>query len=262
MTVGGGPCVAWTHCRSALRQVNGTSAQSAAGDCGPRCCPNPHLEKVSDCAFSLSLLLHLMLGLARQHRLLSTPSRLLSLSHLALLCLHRPAQHHAARFLMTTPSHLSPAPGWDISKKPFPPAQRGDQVDTYKSAAQGEVKIADPYRWLETPPNQSPETKKWVESQADFAQSYIQQFDGRDELKKRLEASFSYARYSCPSLKYDGRFYYNFNSGLESQSRIFKADPKQIDEVEKRGSAADAGPPGEVFFDANKLSKDGTVALT
>lgn len=203
-----------------------------------------------------------MLGLARQHRLLSTPSRLLSLSHLALLCLHRPAQHHAARFLMTTPSHLSPAPGWDISKKPFPPAQRGDQVDTYKSAAQGEVKIADPYRWLETPPNQSPETKKWVESQADFAQSYIQQFDGRDELKKRLEASFSYARYSCPSLKYDGRFYYNFNSGLESQSRIFKADPKQIDEVEKRGSAADAGPPGEVFFDANKLSKDGTVALT
>lgn len=153
----------------------------------------------------------------------------------------------------------SSAPGWDLTKRPFPTARRCDHVDTYQSQKQGEVKVADPYRWLETPPNQSNETKEWVEAQADFAQAYIKQFGARDELKKRLEASFSYARYSCPSLKYDGRYYYNYNSGLEAQSRIFKASPKEIDDVEK---SQDAGPPGQVFFDGNKLSKDGTVALT
>ncbi|CAO1618043.1 unnamed protein product [Parajaminaea phylloscopi] len=152
------------------------------------------------------------------------------------------------------------APGWDLGARPFPQAKRGDVVDTYKSKKDGEVKIADPFRWLEQPPSQSPETKKWVEEQADFAQAYIKEYKPRAELKKRIEENFSYPRFSCPSLKYDGNFYYSYNSGLEPQSRFFKASREQIDKVEQEGSDAEA--PGTVFFDANALSKDGTVALT
>lgn len=77
-------------------------------------------------------------------------------------------------------------------------------MDTYKSAKEGEVKIADPYRWLETPPSQSEETNMWVRQQTDLAQEFISQYEGRDKLKKTLEDNFSYPRYSCPSLKYDG----------------------------------------------------------
>lgn len=159
---------------------------------------------------------------------------------------------------MTSPR--AAAQGWDLSKRPFPEARRDNTVDTYESQKDGEVKIADPFRWLEQPPSQSAETKQWVEAQADFAQAYIQEYKPREDLKKRIEENFSYARFSCPSLKHDGNFYYSYNSGLEPQSRFFKASKSEVDDVERRGS--DAGPPGVVYFDANALSKDGTVALT
>lgn len=55
------------------------------------------------------------------------------------------------------------------------------------------------------------------------------------------------------------RFYYNYNSGLEPQTRIFKASREEIDAVEQ-GTLSK--PPGEVFFDCNKLSEDATVALS
>lgn len=153
------------------------------------------------------------------------------------------------------------APGWDLSANPFPKARRDESVvDTYKSDAKGEVKVADPYRWLETPPNQSNETKEWVQAQADFASKYIKGYPHWDEIKSRLEGTFAYPRFSCPSLKYDGKFYYSYNSGLDPQSRIFRASKEDIEGVTKEGADAKA-TPGEVFFNENRLSKDGSVAL-
>lgn len=154
------------------------------------------------------------------------------------------------------------APGWDPVKSPFPSARRSDHVDVYKSEKHGEVQIADPYRWLETPANQSEETHNFSKAQADFFAKYIEGYAPRDAFKKRLEQTFSYPRYSAPSLKYDGNFYFNYNSGLESQTRIFRATPKEVDAVEKQSGQELQSPPGHVFFDSNRLSKDGTVALT
>lgn len=157
------------------------------------------------------------------------------------------------------------APGWDPVKNPFPQARRADHVDVYKSKAHGQVKVPDPYRWLETPPSQSTETQKFSEAQAAYFSKYLEGYAPRDAFVKRLEQTFSYPRFSCPSLKYDGNFYYNYNSGLESQSRIFRASRKAIDDVQDtpgQQQQQQQDPPGEVFFDANRLSQDGTVALT
>jgi prolyl oligopeptidase len=48
---------------------------------------------------------------------------------------------------------------WDPSATPYPKAKRLDHVDVYKSQNRGEVKIEDPYRWLEVPPSESKETE-------------------------------------------------------------------------------------------------------
>lgn len=162
--------------------------------------------------------------------------------------------------MSTTSAATAAAPGWDLAKNPFPSAKRSEHQDTYTSKANGQVKVADPYQWLESPPSQSKDTKQWVEAQAAFAQSYITGYPQRDLIKKRLEETFSYPRFSCPSLKYDGNFYYSYNAGLDPQSRIFKATPQEIQAVQ--AGKGDNAPPGKVFFDANRLSKDGAVALT
>jgi len=50
-------------------------------------------------------------------------------------------------------NYMAPTP-WNGK---YPPARRSDHVDTYKSEKHGEVKVPDPYDWLET---YSEETEK------------------------------------------------------------------------------------------------------
>lgn len=158
-------------------------------------------------------------------------------------------------------SSATNAPGWSTNPNPYPPARRDDKASqTYKSAAKGSVTVPEPYVWLEQPPSQSQETKEWVHAQAKLTQTYI---DGcqpdLDILKSRIEKNFDYARFSCPSLKGNGRLYYSFNSGLSPQSLIYSASKEEVDaNTGKNGR----DPIGEIFFDANLLSADGTVALS
>jgi len=42
----------------------------------------------------------------------------------------------------------------------YPKARRGDHIDVYKSGKHGEVRVHDPYQWLE---ENSEETTTWVE---------------------------------------------------------------------------------------------------
>lgn len=42
----------------------------------------------------------------------------------------------------------------------YPKARRGDHVDVYKSTKHGDVRVHDPYQWLE---ENSEETTAWVE---------------------------------------------------------------------------------------------------
>ncbi len=114
-------------------------------------------------------------------------------------------------------SSVPAAPGWDLKANPFPQARRDESAGrTYKSAKEGgkEVKVSDPYMWLEEPPSQSAETQRFVEAQAELTSSYIAKNKDREAFKKKVEENFSYPRIGIPVLKNNERFYLHYNSGL------------------------------------------------
>ncbi|WFD29355.1 prolyl oligopeptidase [Malassezia sp. CBS 17886] len=153
-----------------------------------------------------------------------------------------------------------PAPGhWSPATAPYPTARRSDASKTYRSAKNGEVTVPEPYDWLELPPSQSANTAAWTQAQAAYTTAFLEGCPDKDLLRERLQANWDYTRTSAPSLKDDGRYYYTYNAGLAPQSQIYRATRAQIDDAQKRGTNE---PVGELFFDTNLLSPDGTVALT
>ena len=107
------------------------------------------------------------------------------------------------------------------------------------------TKVADPYRWLEN--DTSAETAKWVKEQNEVTQDYLSHIPFRSALKDRLTQLVNYERYSMPSKKH-GRYIYSKNDGLQNQSVIYMQE------------TLDGEPT--VLLDPNKLSDDGTVALS
>ncbi|KAL4400076.1 serine-type endopeptidase [Malassezia pachydermatis] len=148
---------------------------------------------------------------------------------------------------------------WTPSANPYPAARRSDAATTYASAKHGQVTVPEPYDWLEVPPSQSPETKAWTEAQAAYTAKFVAECPDKTTLQQRLQKNWDYARTSAPSLKPDGRYYYSYNSGLAPQSLIYRATREQLDKAQQ---SAATEPMGELFFDTNVLSDDGTVALT
>lgn len=76
-----------------------------------------------------------------------------------------PCQHlhpiSVQRFMSSESYRQSSAPAWVPNR--YPVARRGDHIDKYESKKQGgEVKIHDPYQWLES---NSEETTKWIEGE-------------------------------------------------------------------------------------------------
>ena len=122
----------------------------------------------------------------------------------------------------------------------YPTTKKVDQIDDYHG-----TKVSDPYRWLED--DNSPETKTWVEAQNKVTFAYLNQIPQRAKIKERLTELWNYEKYSAP-FKVGGKYFYYKNDGLQNQSVLYIAD-----------SVSDKG---RVFFDPNKLSTDGTVALS
>lgn len=106
------------------------------------------------------------------------------------------------------------------------------------------TKVIDNYRWLED--DNSDETKAWVESENKVTHDYLSGIPYRDKVHARIESLYNYPKYSSPFAK-SGWYYFYKNDGLQNQSVLYRQ--KGLD-----------GTP-EVFFDPNKLSSDGTVAL-
>lgn len=147
---------------------------------------------------------------------------------------------------------------WTPSTAPYPAARRSDASSSYASAAHGRVTVPEPYDWLETPPSQSEETAAWTKAQAAYTDAFLAECGDKATLQKRLEENWNYARVSAPSHKHDGRYYYSYNAGLAPQSQIYRATRAEVDAAEGKKQE---GPVGELFFDTNVLSPDGTVAL-
>lgn len=122
----------------------------------------------------------------------------------------------------------------------YPVTRTTNQLDVYHG-----VTVADPYRWLED--DNSPETKAWVAAQNRVTFSYLEKIPQRDAIRKRLKQLWDYERYGIP-FKEGGRYFFSRNDGLQNQSVLYTLS--SLDDK-----------PG-VLLDPNKLSRDGTVALS
>ncbi len=126
----------------------------------------------------------------------------------------------------------------------YPDTPRENTVDTYF----GE-QVADPYRWLEN--DTSARTAAWVEAENKLTQAYLKRIPMREKLLKRLKEVSDYEKIGLPTFnKKNKKWYFYKNDGLQNQSVLYVMD-RPGDERNAR-----------VFLDPNKLSADGTVALT
>lgn len=127
------------------------------------------------------------------------------------------------------------------NKLEYPEAPQDKTVDNYFG-----MEVPDPYRPLENDTSEA--TLKWVEAENKVTRDYLSQISFRDALRQRLEQLNNYPKVGMPSKAKDGKYYFYKNDGLQNQSVLYRS----------------ATPDGEaeVFLDPNKLSDDGTVALT
>ncbi len=130
----------------------------------------------------------------------------------------------------------------------YPATPKNEQVDNYHGTV-----VADPYRWLEN--SDSEETKAWIDAQNKITFEFLGEIPARDKIKQRLTKLWDYEKYGTPfkegeSLQ-DGsteRYFYFKNNGLQNQSVLYTL--KSLDDEP------------QVLLDPNKLSADGTVALS
>ena len=123
----------------------------------------------------------------------------------------------------------------------YPVAPKDATVDEYFG-----TKVADPYRPLEN--DTAAATIAWVEAENRVTNDYLSKIPFREDIRKRLTDLANYKKIGTPWLGYDNKYYYSANDGLQNQSVLYRK--------------ATLDSPAEVFLDPNKLSNDGTVALT
>lgn len=121
----------------------------------------------------------------------------------------------------------------------YPQAPRQTVVDDYHG-----VKIADPYRWLET--EGSEQTQAWIKAENVLTNAYLDAIPVRDKLVSRMTELYNFERFGIPSEE-GGRYFYSRNDGLQNQSVLYVAD-------------ALAAEP-RMLIDPNTFSADGTQAL-
>lgn len=117
-------------------------------------------------------------------------SRAPTVSRHSIACKYAATPSTDIRFASTMTSPFK----WDPKANPYPQARREEHYDTYKSEKHGEVKVHDPYRWLEIPPSESAETKKFVQEQADLTERYLSNDPNRDSFAADLKENWNYAR--------------------------------------------------------------------
>jgi prolyl oligopeptidase len=143
----------------------------------------------------------------------------------------------ALRALIVTA--LAVLPALALAGIDYPPAQRGDHVDSYNGVA-----VPDPYRWMED--IDSPSTRAWVQAQVKISDPYLAALPHRDEIAHRLKEIWNYERWSAPE-RYGSSWFYTHNDGLQNQAVLYVT--------------SDPADKGRVLLDPNALSADGTISL-
>lgn len=123
----------------------------------------------------------------------------------------------------------------------YPEAPHDSTVDTYFGH-----KVKDYFRPLEN--DTAPSTARWVEAENEITRAYLDAIPFREAIHKRLTGLNNYVKTGMPSKEADGRYYWYENDGLKNQSVLYRSDKAYGEKT--------------LFLDPNKLSDDGTVALT
>jgi len=122
----------------------------------------------------------------------------------------------------------------------YPESKKQQVVDTFYNTV-----VEDPYRWLED--DNSKETAEWVSKQNEVTFNYLNKLPYRDKINKRLTELWDYPKTGTP-FSIAGKWFVFKNNGLQNQSVLFLID--------------DFKTEPKLLLDPNKLSEDGTVALT
>ncbi|WP_231425497.1 prolyl oligopeptidase family protein [Pedobacter sp. Leaf250] len=131
-------------------------------------------------------------------------------------------------------------PAKKITLMKYPQTKKDSTTDNYFGTT-----IADPYRWLEN--DTSAETAAWVNAENKVTQNYLSQIPYRDDIKRRLTEIWNYPKEGAP-FKVGEYYFFTKNDGLQNQSIWF---------VKKGLNGKE-----EVFLDPNKLTADGTAAVS
>lgn len=113
---------------------------------------------------------------------------------------HKPQPRHSL-FRIHHIRSLSSAMVTAWTPNTYPSARRTDHVDVYKSAAKGEVKVHDPYDWLE---HHTEETEKWTTAQEAFTRQYLDKNPDRQNLENEIRKNTDYAKVDATKLTYFG----------------------------------------------------------
>lgn len=122
----------------------------------------------------------------------------------------------------------------------YPKTKKVDVVDTYFG-----TQVPDPYRWLED--DKAPEVAEWVKTQNAVTAEYLSRIPFRGKIKERLSEIWNYNSMSTP-YKRGGKYFFFKKEGLQNQSVLYMMD--------------NIGAEPKLILDPNKLSNDGTVALS
>ena len=129
---------------------------------------------------------------------------------------------------------------YPLIKVKYPATKIIDTTENYHG-----TKVKDPYRWLEV--DTDAEVEQWVIEENRVTNEYLKKIPFRDKIRARYEELYNYPKLSSPS-KVGNYYIFSKNDGLQNQAVYYIQD----------------GPSGspQVLIDPNKLSKDGTVAIS
>lgn len=135
---------------------------------------------------------------------------------------------------------------YDRMLPPYPETRRDNLVESIYG-----VDVADPYRWLEEDVRNSSDVADWAKRQQAYTEHYLANLPERDAFANNLKHLLDYETFGSPDKRGD-RLFYTYNPGLADQDVLMM---QPASDVKLDGS-------GAVLLDPNKLSGDGTVALT
>jgi prolyl oligopeptidase len=122
----------------------------------------------------------------------------------------------------------------------YPSAPTSDTTDTYFGTS-----VPDRFRPLES--LDAPATRTWVAAENKLTRDYLDALPARASIAAAYKKLRNYPRYSQP-FREGSRYFYTYNPGLLTSSLYYVRDSEN--------------GPSRLFWDPNKLSKDGSIQAT